>query len=52
MLITYPDDEYLGSLIKKYSKLRAEYEFTTNKNRTHLMWLIEEDDEIDKIGVW
>lgn len=49
VLITYPDDEFLSSLIEKYSQKRAEYEFTTNKNRTHLMWLIEDDDEIEKI---
>ncbi len=49
VLITYPDNAFLSSLILKYRALRAEYEFTTNKNRTHLMWLIEEEDEVQQI---
>jgi uncharacterized protein (DUF1015 family) len=50
VLITYPDDEFLSSLIIKYRELRAEYEFTTNKNRTHLMWLIDGEDEVNQIS--
>jgi len=49
VLITYPDHEFLSSLIDKYRSKRAEYEFTTNKNRTHLMWLIEEEEEVKQI---
>jgi len=49
VLITYPDNDFLSSLILKYRPLRAEYEFTTNKNRTHLMWLIEQEDEVHQI---
>jgi uncharacterized protein (DUF1015 family) len=49
VLITYPDNDFLSSLILKYRPLRAEYEFTTNKNRTHLMWLIEQEDEVQQI---
>lgn len=50
VLITYPDNDFLSTLIVKYRSLRAEYEFTTNKNRTHLMWLIEEEDEVNQIN--
>lgn len=50
VLITYPDDEYLSSLIHKYREIRAEYEFTTNKNRTHLLWLIDNEEEVTKIS--
>ena len=50
VLITYPDDEFLTSLIHKYRKVRAEYEFTTNKNRTHLLWLIDDQEEVIKIS--
>lgn len=50
VLITYPDDAFLSSLIDKYREERAEYEFTTNKNRTHLLWLIDDDDEVAKIS--
>lgn len=49
VLITYPDNPFLSSLIEKYRALRAEYEFTTNKNRTHMMWLLDDDDEINRI---
>jgi len=50
VLITYPDNDFLSSLILKYRGLRAEYEFTTNKNRTHLMWLIDDDTEVAQIS--
>ena len=50
VLITYPDDAFLSSLIDKYRKVRAEYEFTTNKNRTHLLWLIDNEDEVANIS--
>lgn len=50
VLITYPDHDFLSSLIVKYRTLRAEYEFTTNKNRTHMMWLIEQEDEVKQIS--
>ena len=49
VLITYPDDEFLGSLIEKYRKIRAEYEFTTNKERTHQLWIINDDEEVERI---
>ena len=50
VLMTYPDDEFLTSLIHKYRQIRAEYEFTTNKNRTHLLWLIDNQDEVKNIS--
>lgn len=50
VLITYPDDAFLSSLIDQYRKVRAEYEFTTNKNRTHLLWLIDDQEEVTKIS--
>ena len=49
VLITHPDDEFLTGLIDKYKNQRAEYEFTTNKNKTHLMWLLNEEQEVKKI---
>ncbi len=49
VLITYPDNEFLTSIYEKYKTLRAEYEFTTNKKRTHLLWLIEDENEIKQI---
>ena len=49
VLITYPDNDVLNSIYQKYKLERAEYEFTTNKNRTHLFWMIEDEDEIKQI---
>ena len=50
VLITHRDDSQLQSLYEKYSKQRPEYEFTTNKERTHKLWLIRESGEIEKIS--
>jgi uncharacterized protein (DUF1015 family) len=49
VLITYPDNSYITNIYEKYKKQRAEYEFTTNKNRTHLLWLIQDEVEINQI---
>lgn len=49
VLITYPDNTYLSSIYQKYKNQRAEYEFTTNKKRTHHFWLIEDVKEIENI---
>lgn len=50
VLITHKDDSYLKSVYDKYSEQRPEYEFTTNKERTHKLWLIQEPEEIEKIS--
>ena len=50
VLLTYKDDSYLNSLIEKYSPLRPEYEFTTNKERTHSLWLIQDEEELNRIS--
>lgn len=49
VLITHKDDTRLQSVYDKYSQERPEYEFTTNKERTHKLWLIREQKEIDEI---
>ncbi len=49
VLITYPDNDLILSIYKKYKLLRSEYEFTTNKGRTHQFWVIEDDKEIKNI---
>jgi len=46
VLITYPDNDPITSIYQKYKVRRSEYEFTTNKNRTHQLWLIENKDDI------
>jgi uncharacterized protein (DUF1015 family) len=42
VLLTYPDNNLINNLIKKYQNSRAEYEFTTNKKRLHLFWPISD----------
>ncbi|MCF6296535.1 MAG: DUF1015 domain-containing protein [Flavobacteriaceae bacterium] len=49
VLITYPDNELINSMYQKYKVQRAEYEFTTNKKRTHLLWLIDNDKDVENI---
>ena len=49
VLITYPDNDFLSSIYQKYKLQRSEYEFTTNKGRTHHFWVIEDDEEIKNI---
>lgn len=46
VLITYPDNDLITSIYNKYKIRRSEYEFTTNKKRTHQLWLIENREDI------
>lgn len=49
VLLTYPDNQTLNKLIDTYRNTRAEYEFTTNKKRTHHFWPISNNDDIATI---
>lgn len=49
VLITYPDKDEITAIYNKYKSRRSEYEFTTNKNRTHQLWLIDKKDDIATI---
>jgi len=46
VLLTYPDNEAINTLIAKYKNRRSEYEFTTNKKRKHLFWPISDAGDI------
>ena len=50
VLITHKDNSYLNSVYVKYSQQRPEYEFTTNKERTHKLWLVQDPKEIEEIS--
>ncbi|SDW87747.1 Uncharacterized conserved protein, DUF1015 family [Lutibacter oricola] len=45
VLLTYPDNNYINRIHRKYSQKRSEYEFTTHTKRLHKLWVI--DDELD-----
>ncbi len=49
VLLTYPDNATINKIVDKYTKLRAEYEFSTQDKNLHLMWLINDADDIDSI---
>jgi len=49
VLMTYPDNDFLNTVYQKYKSQRAEYEFTTNKNRTHHFWVIDNENDIKQI---
>lgn len=49
VLITYPDNSAIDSIIKKHLKERAEYEFTSLDKNTHLVWLINDEEDIKAI---
>ncbi|OUV74749.1 MAG: hypothetical protein CBC83_03815 [Flavobacteriales bacterium TMED123] len=59
VLLAYKENDKIKEVIKKISKHRAEYNFTTTNKVQHQMWLIEEDinlitkefERIDKIYI-
>ena len=46
VLLTYPDNQTIQSVIGKYESQRSEYEFTTTDKRSHYIWLITEASDI------
>jgi uncharacterized protein (DUF1015 family) len=49
VLLTYPDNETVDEVLNKYQQTRAEYEFTTTDKNLHILWLIDNQKDIDKI---
>jgi len=49
VLLTYPDNQIVNGIIEKYQTKRAEYEFTTQNHKTHLLWLVDNEEDINAI---
>lgn len=49
VLLTYPDNNEIDALIKRYKQERAEYEFTTTDKRNHSLWLVTKPDDVAAI---
>lgn len=49
VLLTYPDKDAINNLLKKYQQQRAEYEFTTENHKTHLLWIVNDKNDISLI---
>ena len=49
VLLTYPDNAVIASIIKKYKQQRAEYEFSTTDKDSHLLWVVNDEEDIKKI---
>lgn len=50
VLLTYPDNAIIASIIKEVQSVRSEYEFTTTYRDTHLLWKIEDENQIQTIA--
>lgn len=49
VLLTYPDNTTIETIIKETQKNRAEFEFTTHFRDTHYLWIIDNNQSIKKI---
>lgn len=49
VLLTYPDNDELNTIIEKVMETRAEYEFTTTYRDTHYVWGVDDKKIIAKI---
>ena len=50
VLLTYPDDPELASIIEKVMQDRAEYEFTTTYRDTHYLWNVDDKKIVKRIS--
>lgn len=50
VLLTYPDNDIVNTIISKHQKLRPEYEFSTTDKNTHLLWMITDKNDIEQIA--
>ena len=49
VLLTYPDNDELRSIIVETMNDRAEYEFTTTYRDTHYLWPVYDEERVGKI---
>ena len=49
VLLTYPDNDVITNINKKYQQQRAEYEFSTTDKDSHLLWVVDNKDDIEQI---
>jgi uncharacterized protein (DUF1015 family) len=49
VLLTYPDNDVVTAIVKKYTQERAEYEFSTTDKNSHVLWLVNEPSDIEQI---
>ncbi|MCI2228048.1 DUF1015 domain-containing protein [Polaribacter sp. MSW13] len=49
VLLTYPDNDVIASIIKKYQQQRAEYEFSTTDKESHYLWIVNDENDIKQI---
>ena len=49
VLLTYPDNNKIDSVVNKYTKLRSEYEYTTTDLRAHKLWLVNNKKDIQSL---
>ncbi|PWH82058.1 DUF1015 domain-containing protein [Algibacter marinivivus] len=49
VLLTYPDNETVSSIIKETQKKHAEFEFTMTYRDTHYLWKIDNEEIISQI---
>ena len=49
VLLSYPKNIIVDTLLSKYEKHRAEYEFTTTNKSLHKLWVIHDQNDISTI---
>ena len=49
VLLTYPDQNGVNGVLESYIKNRSEYEFTTTNRVLHKLWLIQDENDIQKL---
>ncbi len=49
VLLTYPDNDAINTVINKYQQQRAEYEFTTRNKKKHLLWIVKDEKDVKMI---
>jgi uncharacterized protein (DUF1015 family) len=49
VLLTYPDNPVIESIIRKYQQQRAEYEFSTTDKDSHLLWVVTDKVDVEQI---
>jgi uncharacterized protein (DUF1015 family) len=50
VLLTFEDHPDISKILKKVTKKRPEYEFTTTYKDTHYLWVVEKESVVSKIA--
>ena len=49
VLLTFDNNTEISSILEKYKSQRAEYEFSTSDTNLHVLWIIDDENDVNQL---